>query len=288
MDDFTIENDLSLTIAQVIKKYGLLQSRGRSKSLGQHFLCDESLLKKIASCGAPFGDFDIVEIGPGPCGLTRAILEVSSEKNRVFCVEKDENLKPVHDNIQTSFPYRLFFTYEDALNVKPQDLSSKSIIIIANLPYNVGTQLLINWLLNLKGIEKMILMFQQEVANRICAEVGGREYGRLSVIAQLLCKTEKLFSVSNKAFYPPPKVTSAVIKLTPKNINIENLSNFEKLTSICFQHRRKTIYSILKCHYSVSFLDSSLESCCVCKMARPETISPEKFLELANALSKKM
>ena len=274
------KNDLQLTIHQVIQKYGLLDNKRHSKSFGQHFLCDFSLLKKIVSCALPLENNDIVEVGPGPCGLTRAILEFIGN-NKLFCIEKDVTLKPVHDNILANSKSNLEFIYDDALKVRPQDLTSKDITIISNLPYNVGTQILINWLLDLKGISKMILMFQKEVADRICATVGTKDYGRLSVISQLLCKTEKVFNVSNMAFYPPPKVTSSIIKLTPRNLHINDIAKFEKLTGNCFQHRRKTIFSILKSHYPESDLDNVLASCEIDKLQRPETIPPEKFLELS-------
>lgn len=278
--------DIDLTICQVIEKYELLKNKSRAKSFGQHFLCDPSLLRKIALFALPIeDDCEIIEIGPGPCGLTRAILEVFP-KNKVFCIEKDESLKIVHDNLKESFKDRLNFIYEDALKLKLQSISDKKIIVISNLPYNVGTQLLINWLSDLKNIKKMVLMFQKEVADRICAKVCTKEYGRLSSVSQLLCHTEKLFNVSNRAFFPPPKVISSVVKLTPKeNFVINNLNQFENLTNVCFQHRRKMIYSILKNHYQNVDIESALTHCSIQKTDRPETISPEKFFELVKCLN---
>ncbi len=279
-------DDIDLTIAQVIEKYGLLRDKSRSKSFGQHFLCDSSLLRKIAICAAPFDEScDIVEIGPGPGGLTRAILEVSNHNNKLFCIEKDESLSPVHDNLNQRFhKERLEFIYADALDIKLQGLTDKGIVIISNLPYNVGTKILLNWLLDLRNIKKMVLMFQKEVADRICAKVGTKEYGRLSVIAQLLCNTEKLFNVSNLAFYPPPKVVSSVVKLTPKSLDIPSLRAFEHLTNVCFQHRRKTIYSILRGAYKGTDIEKILGECEIEKLARPETVSPEKFWQLSVAI----
>ena len=278
-----MDNDFELTIAQVIKKYGLLDNKKHSKSLGQHFLCDESLLRKIASCALPLENSDVVEIGPGPGGLTRGIINFIG-KGSIYCIEKDSSLKPVHDNLLKNSNAHLNFIYGDALVIKPQTLTSKNITIISNLPYNVGTQILINWLADLSNIDKMVLMFQKEVAERICAKPGTKDYGRLSVISQLLCETEKVFDISNAAFFPPPKVISTVIKLTPKNIVIKNILNLEKLTALCFQHRRKTIFSILKKTYP-NDLEKTLNSCDIDKMSRPETISPEKFLKLSEKLS---
>ncbi|MDR0744428.1 MAG: 16S rRNA (adenine(1518)-N(6)/adenine(1519)-N(6))-dimethyltransferase RsmA [Holosporales bacterium] len=272
------DNDLNLTIKQVIDKYDLLGNKSRAKAFGQHFLCDLSLLRKIALCAAPYDDCDIIEIGPGPCGLTRAILELSKENNKVYCIEKDKNLENVHKNIVRNYN-NLVFIYADALLINIHELTKKDIIIISNLPYNVSTQLLVNWLLNIKNMKKMILTFQKEVAQRICAPINTKLYGRLSIISQLLCHTEKLFDISNKAFYPPPKVLSSVVKLTPLNVNITNINELEKLIAICFQQRRKTIFSILKSKYEN--IEEILRKCNIDKLSRPENISPGAFLELA-------
>ncbi len=273
-------NDLDLTIAQVIKKYGLLQNKKRSKSFGQHFLCDSSLLKKITHCALPFDDKAIVEIGPGPCGLTREIVKCS-KNNDIYCIEKDINLKELHENFQQNSNSNIKFIYDDALRVKPQSLTEKEIIIISNLPYNVGTQIFLNMLKDLSRISKMILMFQKEVADRICAEVGTKAYGRLSVISQFLCNVEKIFDISNKAFFPEPKIMSSVIKITPKKSEIHRIRKLEQLTEKCFQFRRKTIYKILKKMNLEIDIDKILTECEIDKQSRPENISPQKFLELS-------
>lgn len=272
--------DLNLSIRQIIQKYNLFDNRKRAKSFGQHFLCDESLLDKIVLCALPFDDSDIIEIGPGPCGLTRSILKHSKEKNKLFCVEKDENLKDLHNGIAPYFE-NLKFIYQDALKISPQAISQNETIIISNLPYNVGTQLFLNWLHNLKNIRHMVLMFQKEVAMRICAKVNTKEYGRLSIISQLTCSTEKLFDVSSRAFFPPPKVDSTVIRITPKPDAPNDLRDLERLTAICFQQRRKSIFSILKKYDGT---EEALRSCGIEKLARPENISPEQFLELSREI----
>lgn len=271
-------NDLDLTIHQVIEKYSLLNNKLRAKSYGQHFLCDNSLLKKIALCGEPFKDYDIIEIGAGPCGLTRAILDVSSENNYVWAIEKDENFKEAHNNIQSNYHHRLTFLYADAKKINISNVTQKDIIVIANLPYNVGVQILIN-LLFYKNIKKMVLMFQKEVADRICADVGTKEYGRLSVMIQLHCSVKKMFNVSKNAFSPAPKVDSTVILLQPKYSNMQFMA-VDKLTNICFQHRRKTIYSILKKYCDVVRLEQVLLAIGIAPKDRPENISPEKFYKL--------
>lgn len=274
-------NDLNITVAQVIKKYRLLSDRGRSKSLGQHFLCDESLLDKIVSCALPFGNDDIIEIGPGPCGLTRSIIKLVGDR-KIFCVEKDTSLKPVHENLLQYSNADVSFVYGDALNIKFQSLTEKTVTVISNLPYNVGTQILINLLHDLSKISKLVLMFQKEVADRICAKPGTKDYGRLSIISRLLCNIEKCFDVSKLAFFPVPKVDSTVIRLIPKADRPSDISRLERLTSICFQHRRKTILAILKRIYRNA--TECLVSCGIDCQARPENISPEKFLELSEKL----
>ncbi len=276
-------NDLDLTIAQVIQRYNLLKNKKKSKSFGQHFLCDSSLLKKITNCALPFDDKDIIEIGPGPCGLTREIVK-SSKNNNIYCIEKDISLKELHDNFQQSINSNVKFIYNDALKIKPQSLTEKEIIIISNLPYNVGSQIFLNILKDLSRISKMILMFQKEVADRICAEVGTKTYGRLSVISQLLCNVEKIFDISNKAFFPKPKVISSVISVIPKKDKISGINKLEQLTEKCFQFRRKTIYTILKKMNLQIEIDEILTECEIDKKSRPENISPQKFLYLSEKI----
>lgn len=278
-----MHNDFDLTIAQIIKKYGLLTDKKHSKKLGQNFLCDSSLLAKIAKQALPLNDEDIIEIGPGPGGLTREIIKMASPSTTVYCIEKDRELEEVHKNIFEHTNANIRFIYEDALKIKPQDLTGNNIAIIANLPYNVGTRLLLNWLSDLSRISKLVLMFQKEVAERICAKAGTKAYGRLSVVTQLLCNYEKCFDVSKAAFTPAPKVDSTVIKLTPKKDRPKNIDVLENLTSICFQQRRKTIMSILKKKYPKN-IEKALEICNIRQSSRPEEISPEQFLQLSTAI----
>ena len=275
-----MENDLELTIAQIIKKYNLFENKKLAKSFGQHFLCDSSLLDKIVSCALPFGDCSILEIGAGPCGLTRSIIK-RAERRKIICIEKDVSLKQVHDNLLEHTDANIEFIYADALKIKLRDLYPGNYTIISNLPYNVGTQLLLNWLTELAQINVMVLMFQKEVAERICAKPGTKNYGRLSIITQTLCECEKCFDVSNKAFFPVPEVQSAVIRLKPKYNRPNNIANLEKLTATCFQHRRKTIATILK---NAKIPLDCLSICNISQQERPENISPEQFLELSKLI----
>ncbi|MDR1333533.1 MAG: 16S rRNA (adenine(1518)-N(6)/adenine(1519)-N(6))-dimethyltransferase RsmA [Holosporales bacterium] len=280
------EGAADLTIAQIIKMYRLLSNRGRAKSLGQHFLCDASLLRKIVACALPVDDeAHIVEVGPGPCGLTREIINLCSHCEAITCIEKDESFKPVHDMLLTNSDGRLKFMYADAMKVQLRSLQPDlPITIVSNLPYNVGTQLLIGWLKNISRISKMVLMFQKEVADRICASPGTKQYGRLSVISQIMCHTERLFDVSSAAFYPPPKVDSTVVRLIPKHCVVPDMGKLETLTAHCFSSRRKQLRVILKRHYHIQ-PDEILEQCNIDKNARPENVAPSTFLELSEKLA---
>jgi 16S rRNA (adenine1518-N6/adenine1519-N6)-dimethyltransferase len=248
-------------------------------------------LRKIVLSALPFrSSEDIIEIGPGPGGLTREIIKLSDPNSRVFCIEKDETMKQVHASLKSD---RTEFIYEDAMMVSLNKLTDKKIVIISNLPYNVGTKLLLNWLHNDKlvsengSIDRMVLMFQKEVADRITSQPASKTYGRLSIIVQLLCKCEKLFDVSNKAFFPPPRVVSSVIKLTPKGETILNISYLEKITAICFQQRRKTMFSSLKNQFDSNFALSILNEASINPNSRPEVIAPTQFLHLANVFSQR-
>jgi 16S rRNA (adenine1518-N6/adenine1519-N6)-dimethyltransferase len=279
-----MKNDIELTVRQVIHKYGLLKNKGRAKSFGQHFLCDSSLLNKIVSCSFPLVDTEeILEIGPGPGGLTRAIMENSTAK--VYCIEKDISMKPIHDSLLNYYSNdRIQFIYQDAMTVKISDLTSKKVAIISNLPYNIGTRFLLKLLKDLKQISKIVLTLQKEVVNRIVSKTNQKSYGRLSVISQILCAVEKKFDITNKAFYPPPKVFSSVVKLVPKNsVNLDIVA-LEKLTGSCFSQRRKTMFSSMRQHYSEELLENALRKCQIEKNSRPESISPCKFFQLLSEL----
>jgi 16S rRNA (adenine1518-N6/adenine1519-N6)-dimethyltransferase len=240
-------------------------------------------LSKIVRAAEPLGLCDVVEIGPGPGGLTMVIQE-SIGNRRLFAIEKDTSLKRLHDDIFDNVE----FIYNDAMNVNLNNLTNNNIIIIANLPYNIGSKLLVNWLLNLGRIKKMILMFQTEVADRICASVGTRQYGRLSVISQLFCKTEKLFDISSRAFFPSPNVGSTLVKLTKKyEYESINMSSFQKLISCVFQNRRKSIYSILRKNYKECDVENILSMCNVNKNYRPESIDPVTFTKISELLYKR-
>ncbi|MDR1034858.1 MAG: 16S rRNA (adenine(1518)-N(6)/adenine(1519)-N(6))-dimethyltransferase RsmA [Holosporales bacterium] len=272
---------------KLLERYNLFVDHKRGKRFGQHFLFDRRILERIARCAIPLSEGGIVvEVGPGPCGLTSAIMEICKPV-KLYCIEKDPTFEALHSDFAAGYENRLEFIYGDALDIKPQSLSpNKKITILSNLPYNIGTKLLTNWILDPEGIDKMILMFQKEVATRICATVGTKTYGRLSILSQLQCKVENVFDIPNRAFYPIPKVKSTVMKITPRKtvVTEDGLERLQKLTAMCFQKRRKMLHNILKNRYTN---DSAIEALSVCGInpkCRPEALDPAQYQRLAASL----
>jgi 16S rRNA (adenine1518-N6/adenine1519-N6)-dimethyltransferase len=229
-------------LRDVIKDFGL----GAKKSLGQHFLLDANLTDRIARAAGSLKDKAVLEIGPGPGGLTRSIL--AQEPAALYAVERDQRCIDALSGLKAVYPDTLHIVEADALKLDIMSLNPRPALIVSNLPYNIGTALLIKWLADLNGIERMILMFQKEVAERICAVPGTSSYGRLAIIAQLLCETRVLFNVDKRAFTPPPKVMSAVIELIPRSKPLvdTDVAKLEKVTRAAFGQRRKMLRSSLK------------------------------------------
>lgn len=233
------------TLKTTIDAYGL----STKKSLGQHFLLDANIIRRVASYAGDMKGVTAIEIGPGPGGLTRALLE--SEAPRVVVVEKDERCLPILEELRRVTGERLTIVREDAMR---HDLLQYPAPrkIVSNLPYNVGTELLVGWLEQVAGdssaYASMTLMFQKEVAERISAAHGSKEYGRLSVFAQWLCEIRYDMELPPGAFSPPPKVSSAVITLIPraKPLFPANKETLEKLLAKAFGQRRKMLRSALK------------------------------------------
>lgn len=264
-------------LRDVIAQYGIAPK----KALGQNFLLDLNLTGKIARAAGDLSGMTAVEIGAGPGGLTRALL--SHGAARVIAIERDERAIGALAAIGEAYPGRLTIVEADALQF---DFSSLSGIgpcrIVANLPYNIGTELLVRWL----TIEpwppfykSMTLMFQREVAERIIAEPGGSAYGRLSVLAGWRCQARILFDVPAQAFSPPPKVTSAVVHLTPREAPASvELKRLERVTRLAFGQRRKMLRQSLK-QIGGEALLSRAE---IGPTRRPETLSIDEFVRLAN------
>ena len=252
------------------------------KRLGQNFLFDSSLCSRIARCANIQKDDVIVEIGPGTAGLTRAILELNPKK--LIAIETDKRCIGLLNEIKTIYP-NLEIIEADALKKSIKDLlqgHSQKAKIISNLPYNIGTTLILNWFKELEYIESINVMVQREVADRISADSGNKTYGRLSIISQLLCNAKKQFDVSPDAFYPKPKVWSSIISLTPKNERptIDEISVLEKITQAAFSMRRKMLKSSLKSIVPEDIIGQDRYA------LRAENLDPIEYLIMAQKISR--
>ena len=211
------------------------------KSFGQHFLLDLNITRKIVRLAGIVAGETVIEVGPGPGGLTRALLEAGAH---VVAVEKDPRFVPLLEDLSVHAPGRLQVINADALTAALPAGAS----IVANLPYNVATPLLIGWLTGQLRPRSMTLMFQKEVADRIAAAPGSKTYGRLSVLTQALCEARIAMDLPARAFTPPPKVASAVVRLTPRpdRPSDEIVERLQRLTAAAFGQRRKMLRSSLK------------------------------------------
>jgi 16S rRNA (adenine1518-N6/adenine1519-N6)-dimethyltransferase len=253
------------------------------KRFGQHFLLDLNLTRRIARAAAPLGDGTVIEIGPGPGGLTRALLLEGATK--VVAVEVDPRALEALRELQEAAGGRLEAIEADALRIRPVDLGPAPRRIVANLPYNVSTPLLVRWLHDADDIADMVLMFQKEVVDRLVAEPRTKDYGRLSVLAQHVCEVRRLFDVAPSAFVPPPKVTSAVARLTPKpgDAREADLRPLERVTAAAFGQRRKMLRGSLAGLYSDPV--AVLEGLNLAPTARAEELSVGDFVRLARILT---
>jgi 16S rRNA (adenine1518-N6/adenine1519-N6)-dimethyltransferase len=268
---------LLLTPAEIIKKYNL----GTNKSLGQNFLTNPELLDKIVGrCDAVNGK-NILEIGTGPCGLTMAILKKNPKK--LVTVDMDGRFidiaKKEFSNYNNLLPLET-----NAMDIDENELfNGEKFSIISNLPYNVGTPLLFRWLDNYYNkIEQMVLLLQKEVVDRIIAPKNTKEYGKMSVLCQYLCLVEKCFDVQNTAFFPPPKVTSSVVKLTLKqNVDFSLIKPLSTLLFKSFSKRRKTLYNNLKGTFGENVINDFLDGIGMNKNCRAENLTVDDFVKLA-------
>ncbi|MBT4489653.1 MAG: 16S rRNA (adenine(1518)-N(6)/adenine(1519)-N(6))-dimethyltransferase RsmA [Rhodospirillaceae bacterium] len=253
-----------------------------TKALGQNFLLDLNLTRKIARAGGPLKGQTVLEIGPGPGGLTRALLAEGAD--HVVAVERDRRCLAALRELADLVPGRLTLVEADALEIDEYDLDPKPGRIVANLPYNISTPLLFKWLDRLDLFEHMVLMFQKEVAQRITAPAGGKAYGRLSVMVQWRCRAANLFDVPPRAFTPAPKVTSTVVALEPRPAPLAPAKPevLGAVVAAAFGQRRKMLRSSLK---QISADPGGLlQAAGLEPTLRAENLSVEQFCALARAI----
>tara|TARA_A100001015_G_scaffold141429_1_gene156950 strand:+ start:7324 stop:8175 length:852 start_codon:yes stop_codon:yes gene_type:complete len=259
-----------------------------SKVLGQNFILDLNLTRRIARTAAQSGSSPlnrVIEIGPGPGGLTRALLMEGAE--HVTVIEADERFRPALEDISQAYPDKLSVVMGDALKIDPNEIIKDGYKIVANLPYNIATPLLIKWLSQSPiRWDSLTLMFQKEVAQRICAQPGEDAYGRLAVMSNWLAETSIEFDVPANVFVPPPKVTSAIVSLIPREQPLAeaDLSTLEKVTAAAFGQRRKMLRASLK--QITPETETILVACNIDPTRRAETLTIEEFCALARALKK--
>jgi 16S rRNA (adenine1518-N6/adenine1519-N6)-dimethyltransferase len=271
-------------LREVIRRHDL----AAKKSLGQNFLLDLNLTARIARAGGSLDGVDVVEIGPGPGGLTRALLALGAR--RVIAIERDERAVGALQEVAAHYPERLTIVADDALRFDPRPLlAGERARIVANLPYNIATPLLIGWLTAQPWppwYDRMILMFQREVAERLVAAPGSKEYGRLSVLVAWRCEAKILFDVAPTAFVPPPKVTSSVVRLDPRPQPLAcDAELLQRVTAAAFGQRRKMLRQSLKSLGTDPL--PLLDEVGIAPTARAEEIPVEGFVALACALAAK-
>lgn len=269
-------------LREVIRRHGL----AAKKSLGQNFLFDLNLASRIARAAGPLAGVDVVEVGPGPGGLTRALLALGAPT--VIAVERDERAIAALHEIAAHYPGRLDIVAADALTFDPRPhLSSAPVRIVANLPYNIATALLVGWL-SIEPwppwYEAAVLMFQREVALRIVAAPGSKTYGRLSVLVQWRCEARIMFDVNAAAFVPPPKVTSSLVRIVPRMTPLPcERRLLERVTQAAFGQRRKMLRQSLR-PLAVD-APGLIAQAGLDPTARAEDISVAGFVALAQALA---
>jgi len=264
-------------LREVIARHGLRAS----KALGQNFILDRQLLAKIAAVAGDIAGDTVYEVGPGPGGLTRAILERGA---RVVAVERDRRFLPALHELAGEFPGKVEIVEADALKVDEPELAGRGARIISNLPYNVGTALLLRWLTTdwPPWWRSLTLMFQKEVAERIVAGPGSGAYGRLSILSQWRANPRMAMTLGRSAFVPPPKVASAIVHILPGQAPAGiDPRRIEQLTEAAFGQRRKMLRSSLK---GVPGALDALERLGIDARRRAETLEVGDFVALARAL----
>ena len=265
-------------LRDVITRHGLQAS----KSLGQNFILDRQLLARIAAVPGPLAGKSVYEVGPGPGGLTHALLDAGAS---VTAVERDRRCIPALVELEALYPSKLRVLETDALTVDERLEAGAGAHIVSNLPYNIGTALLLRWLSGpwRPWWGSLTLMFQKEVADRIVAAPGSKNYGRLSILSQWRSEARVVMSVHRSSFVPPPKVMSAVVHIIPKDMPPGVTPTvLERLTEAAFGQRRKMLRSSLK---ELPGALDAIEKIGIDSSRRAETVSVSEFVEVARELS---
>lgn len=266
-------------LREVIARHGL----SASKALGQNFLFDENLLDRIAAVPGSLAGQKVLEVGPGPGGLTRALLRAGA---KVTAIEMDRRCLPALAEVEAAFPGKLRVIEGDALKIDPASLFDGPYAIVANLPYNVGTALFTGWLTGEAWPPQwtsLTLMFQEEVARRIIAEPDTSAYGRLAVLAQWRSRARLAMKVHRSAFTPPPKVMSAIVHVEPAEAPAGvSMKILERLTEAAFGQRRKMLRQSVK---GLPGAIAALETLGIDPQRRAETLSVSEFVAVARVLT---
>jgi 16S rRNA (adenine1518-N6/adenine1519-N6)-dimethyltransferase len=265
-------------LREVIARHGI----GAKRSLGQNFILDLNVTRRIARAAGPLDAGTIIEVGPGPGGLTRALLEEGAA--HVVAIERDRRCLAALAELAAAFPGKLELVEGDALKLDPAALTPPPRRIVANLPYNIATALLLRWLDRIGDYQSLTLMFQREVAERLVATPRSPAYGRLSVIVQWLTEPKILFDLPPRAFVPSPKVTSSVVSLTPRATSLAPAEKgaLERVTAAAFGQRRKMLRSSLRT-LGVP-VEPLFASTGISPTARAEELAVADFCALARAL----
>ena len=265
-------------LREVIARHGIAAKR----SLGQNFILDLNVTRRIARAAGPLDAGTVIEVGPGPGGLTRALLEEGAA--HVVAIERDRRCLAALGELAAAYPGRLELVEGDALKLDPAALAPAPRRIVANLPYNIATALLLRWLDRIGDYQSLTLMFQREVAERLVAQPRSPAYGRLSVIVQWLTEPKILFDLPPRAFVPSPKVTSSVVSLTPRATSLAPAEKgaLERVTAAAFGQRRKMLRSSLKT-LAVP-VEPLFASTGISPTARAEELAVADFCALARAL----
>ena len=249
------------------------------KSLGQNFLINKKILKRISSLQS-LKNQEVVEIGPGKGYLTEFIIK--KKPSKLILIEKDRKLETILSELIKNKDLKIKLIIDDALKISINKLSKNKIILIGNLPYNIATTLILNWLKYINSFKSIVVMVQKEVASRLSAQEKTKHYGRISVLIQVLADVRIKFDVAPENFFPKPKVHSSVIEIIPKEKIKFDYNKLDKFLKLSFMHKRKTLKNNLS--KISSNIEEEIFKCGIDPSLRPEEISPSEFIRLSEDL----